>query len=162
MLYNEQDWIQNKERLKRELLYMSLATLPFLALAIVAFILRNELFCMAMCFLCGAVIILLTDLRVMPLVRYSHFLKEIAHGLTRCTAGTLVRIGKERIFEEGVWMRECILNVYEDQSEEGERRFLLDCAKEIQHELIGKDVALTSKGNAVVNVQALEVDREQA
>lgn len=156
MLYSEEDTARNGGRIKEEMLRMALCALPFAVVAIVAFVLRVEALCMAACFLFGAVVLLLLDLRVMPLVRYGRFLKEIASGLTHRTAGTLVRVSEDSVYEEGVFMRECILNVYEDQSPEGERRFLLDCAKEIPAELIGRDVALTSHGNAVLNIQALE------
>lgn len=156
MLYDEGDLARNAARLKKEELRLALFAVPAAAAAVAAFFLRVEWLCMAAVFFCGAALILLLDLRVMPLVRYGRFLRDAARGLTRRTAGTLVRVGEDRVYEEGVWMRECILNVYEDQSPEGERRFLLDCAKEIPSELIGRDVALTSHGSAVMDVQALE------
>ena len=155
MLYSEQDRQVNSARARREAMIMGLCALPFLAVAIAGFIARIEPLCMAGSLLFGGVLILLFDLRVAPLLRYGRFLREIHSGLTRQTAGTLVRLGEDPVYTEGVWMRECILNIYEDMSEEGERRFLLDCSKSIPPELIGQDVALTSHGSAVLGVAPL-------
>ena len=155
MLYSEKDRQENSARAKREALIMVLCALPFLAAAVAGFILRVEPLCMAGTLLFGGVLILLFDLRVAPLLRYGRFLREIFSGLTRRTAGTLVKLGEDPVYTEGVWMRECILNIYEDMSEEGERRFLFDNAKPFPTELLGKDVALTSHGNAVLDISPL-------
>ena len=116
---------------------------------------RVELLCMAAVVLCGGVIILLWDLFVSPCRRYGRYLSEVTSGLTRRTAGTVVRLGEDRVFRDGVWFNELILNIYEDLSEEGERRFLLDCAKQVPPELMNQDVALTSHGNYVLDVAPL-------
>ena len=79
-------------------------------------------------------------------------------GLTRRTAGTVVRLGEDRVFRDGVWFNELILNIYEDLSEEGEQRYLYDCAKERPEAFIGKDVALTSHGNYVLDLELLHAD----
>ena len=155
MLYSEKDRQDNSARMKKEFCVVALCALPFLTLAVAAFLLRIELLCMAACLLMGGVVIFMTDMRVMPVWRYGRFLKNIREGLTRRTAGTLVRIGEDALYTDGVWMRELILNIYEDQSPDGERRFLLDCAKSVPGELMGRDVALTSHGNAVLDVQAM-------
>ena len=155
MFYSEEDKKTNGVRAKREALLVLLCALPFLAVAAAGFVLRIEPLCMAGAILWGGVMILLFDLRLLPVLRYGRFLREISTGLTRRTAGTIVRLGEDPIYEEGVWMRECILNIYEDMSEEGERRFLLDCSKTFPEELIGQDVALTSHGNAVLDVAPL-------
>ena len=156
MLYSEQDSALNTARMKRELGKIALCALAPLALTVASFLLRVEWLCMAGCMLTGGMIIFLTDLLVMPLWRYSRFLREITSGLTRRTAGTLMRIGEDMVYTDGVWMRECILNIYEDMSEDGERRFLLDSAKSVSGELIGRNVVLTSHGNTVLDVQAME------
>ena len=156
MLYSEQDRALNGVRMKRELGKIALCALAPLALTVAAFLLRVEWLCMVGCMLTGGVIIFLIDLLVMPLWRYDRFLREITSGLTRRTAGTLVRIGEDKIYTDGVFMRECILNIYEDLSEDGERRFLLDSAKSVPGDLIGRDVVLTSHGNTVLDVQAME------
>ena len=156
MIYSEQDRALNGVRMKRELGKIALCALAPLALTVAAFLLRIEWLCMVGCMLTGGVIIFLIDLLVMPLWRYDRFLREITSGLTRRTAGTLVRIGEDKIYTDGVFMRECILNIYEDLSEDGERRFLLDSAKSVSGDLIGRDVVLTSHGNTVLDVQAME------
>ena len=156
MLYSEQDSALNSARMKREMGKIALCALAPLALTVAAFFLRVEWLCMIGCMLTGGVLIFLIDLSVMPLWRYGRFLREITSGLTRRTAGTLVRIGEDMMYTDGVWMRECILNIYEDLSEDGERRFLLDSAKSVPGELIGRDVVLTSHGNTVLDVQAME------
>ena len=155
MFYDQEDRQVNSARAKREALYMLLCALPFLLVAAVGFVMRIEPLCMAGVLLFGGTLILLFDLRLAPILRYGRYLREISSGMTRRTAGTLVRLGEDPIYTDGVWMRECIINIYEDQSEEGERRFLLDCSKEIPEELLGKDVALTSHGSAVLGVAPL-------
>ena len=57
--------------------------------------------------------------------------------------------------QDGVDLREVIINVYEDMSEEGERRYLLDARKEMPKELIGHDIALLSHGNFVLGAEKL-------
>ena len=161
MLYSEQDSALNAARMKREMGKIALCALAPLALTVAALFLRVEWLCMIGCMLTGGVIIFLIDLLVMPLWRYGRFLREIASGLTRKTAGTLVRIGEDMVYTDGVWMRECILNIYEDLSEDGERRFLLDGAKGIPGELTGCDVVLTSHGNTVLDVQPMKNDASE-
>ena len=158
MMYTQLDIEQNRKKTGRELCFTLLAALPFAALAVAAFWMRREVLCMAAVVLCGGVIILLWDLFVSPCRRYGRYLSEVTSGLTRRTAGTVVRLGEDRVFRDGVWFNELILNIYEDLSEEGEQRYLYDCAKERPEAFIGKDVALTSHGNYVLDLELLHAD----
>lgn len=162
MLYTQQDTEENRRRVKRESVKMGLCALPFLAVAAAGFAVRNEPLCAAGCVLCSAVLILTTDLRLMPVVRYGRFLRNIHTGLQRTTAGTLVRIGEDEVYEDGVYFSELIVNVYEDMSEEGERRFLLDRSKPRPQALVGSDVRVTSQGNVVLDVAPLSGQEVQA
>lgn len=134
---------------------MLLCALPFAVVAAAAFCLRVELLCMAGCFLFGGVLVFLWDMKLGPKLRYGRFLKEATSGLTRRTAGTITKLGEEPLFEDGVWFYELILNIYEDLSEEGERRYLFDAAKPRPEAFLGRDVALTSHGSVVLGVEAL-------
>ena len=158
MMYTQLDIEQNRKKTGRELCFMLLAALPFAALAVAAFCARIEPLCMAAVILCGGVMILLWDLFVSPCLRYARYLSDVTSGLTRRTAGTVVRLGEDRVFRDGVWFNELILNIYEDLSEEGEQRYLYDCAKERPEAFIGKDVALTSHGNYVLDLELLHAD----
>lgn len=155
MMYGQADFEQNGRQKRRELTVMLLAGVPLLALAAVDFAMRAEAVCIAGCIFFGAVEVFLWDWRLAPVLRYGKFLREVTSGLSRKTAGTLVGIGGERVYQDGVWLYELTLNVYEDLSEEGERRFLLDCAKQVPPELMNRDVALTSHGNFVLDVEPL-------
>ena len=84
---------------------------------------RNQTLCTAGLILTRAAAIFVGDLFVMPSIRYGRFLRELTSGLTRKTAGTLVRVGDEEVYENGVHFHEMIVNVYEDMAPEGERRF---------------------------------------
>ena len=119
MMYTQLDIEQNRKKTGRELCFMLLAALPFAALAVAAFCARIEPLCMAAVILCGGVMILLWDLFVSPCLRYARYLSDVTSGLTRRTAGTVVRLGEDRVFRDGVWFNELILNIYEDLSEEG-------------------------------------------
>lgn len=152
-LYSQADFEQNRAQKKRETKRVLLCALPFLALAIAGFCLRAEALCIAGCVLCGASVILLYDLRVSPAIRYGRFLREAHSGLTRRTLGTLVRVSGDLTYEGGVYFREVILNTYEDMSEEGERRFLLDSAREIPTAWIGQDVIFTHHGSYVLEAE---------
>lgn len=155
MMYGQADFEQNGRQQRRELTVMLLAGVPLLALAAAGFAMRAEALCIAGCILFGAVEVFLWDWRLAPVRRYGRFLREVTSGLTRRTAGMLMRIGEERVFQDGVWLYELILNVYEDLSEEGERRFLLDCQKPRPDALIGSDVALTSHGSFALAIEPL-------
>lgn len=156
--YSQADFEASKKEKSSAVLTLLLAALPFLVGAVVSFILRIEIVCTICCFLCGAAIIFLTDLKVMPAMRYGSFLAEAHSGLTRKTAGALVRVSEDVVYQDGVDFREVIINVYEDMSEEGERRYLLDARKEMPPELMGKDIALLSHGNFVLGAQMLGGD----
>lgn len=151
MMYGQTDFEESGAKVRRETAGMLLAGIPFLALAAAGFVLRIEPLCIAGCILLGALEVFLWDWRVAPERRYRRFLREVTGGLTRRTAGTLVRIGEERVFQDGVWLHELILNVYEDLSEEGERRYLIDCRKPRPDALVGRDVALTTHGSFVLD-----------
>ena len=155
MMYGQADFEQNKQQKRRELMVMLLAGAPLLAMAAVGFAMRSEVLCAAGCILFGAVGVFLWDWRLAPVCRYGRFLREVTSGLTRKTAGTLVRIGEERVYQDDVWLYELTLNVYEDLSEEGERRFLLDCRKPRPDALVGCDVALTSHGSFALAIEPL-------
>lgn len=155
-MYSQADFDRNKQQRSGVLLRMMLWALPGLAAAIAGIALRIELLCSAGLLLCGAVTILLYDLKLKPVLSYGRYLKEIHSGLQRKTAGTFVRAGSDPVYEDSVYFYELILNVYEDLSEEGERRFLLDCTKEMPISLVGQDVVLTSHGSYLLDVQPLE------
>lgn len=154
-MYSKADFEKNKAQKKQMLVHMLLFALPGLVLAAAGFAMRIELMCTAGLIIAGAVMIFFYDLRLKPVIRYGRYLKEIHSGLSRKTAGTLVRIGTDPVYMDGVWLTEIILNVYEDLSEEGERRFLLDRTKPAPKELLVKDVALTSHGNFVLDIELM-------
>lgn len=164
MLYQQQDIEKNRARAKRECVWTALLALPFFAIFVAGFILRMEILCIAGIFLCCAAVILMADLRIAPVLRYGRFLADVLGGLRRTTAGTLMRLGEEEIYEDGVYFCEVILNIYEDLSSEGERRFLLERAKPRPQVLVGRDVAVVSHGNVVLDMKLLspEGQEEQA
>jgi len=152
-MYNEKDTQINNARIKREALRMLLFMLPFFALAAAAFILRLEPVCIAAVIVMFSVMLFLWDLRIGPLFRYKAFLAEIQSGLTRETVGALVRVSPDPVYQDSVYSRELFINIYEDMSEEGERRFLLDCAKSYDEDLMGSDVVITSHGSYVLDIR---------
>ena len=154
-MYTEADTARNRKLRNRELLTMALCALPGLAAGVAGAIIRNQILCAAGFIVCLGVVIFLGDLRVMPVLRYGRFLKEVQGGLSHKTAGTLVRVGGDPVYTDGVWFYELILNIYEDLSEEGERRFLLDCCKPRPDALVGSDVALTSHGSFALAIEPL-------
>ena len=160
-MYSKADFDRNKQQRSRMLGFTLLCALPALAVCVAGFLLRIEPLCSGALIAACAILIFLYDLRLKPVLRYGKFLSEIHTGLSRKTAGTLVRIGQDPVFTDSVWFYEVILNIYEDMSEEGERRFLLDCTKTIPQELVGCDVALTSHGNYVLDVEKLEAGHAQ-
>lgn len=155
-MYSQVDFDRNKAQRGKMLVLMLLCGLPGLAAGVAGFALRIEPLCSLGLLVCGAALIFLYDLKLKPILRYGRYLCDVTSGLQRTTAGRLVRAGGDPVYQDGVWLYEMILNVYEDLSEEGERRFLFDCTKEIPVHLIGRDVALTSHGNFVLDVCALE------
>lgn len=152
-LYDQTDFDKSRKEKQGSLMRMLLFMLPFLVCAIAAFVLRIEWLCTLGCIAAGAVVIFLYDLRVKPALRYSAYLAEIHSGLTRQTLGTLVRIGCDPVYQDGVNLYEVILNIYEDMDEEGERRFLLDEKKEIPQEWLDHDVIVTSHGSYLLEAQ---------
>ena len=151
-LYTQADFDRNRLEKRRVISGALLCALPFLAAAVVGFIMRLEVLCIAGCMLCGAALIFLYDWRIAPAVRYGRYLREVHSGLTRQTLGTLVRLGDEPVYQDGVNFFEVILNIYEDQSPEGERRFLVDCSKPVPGEWLGRDVVVTSHGSFVLEI----------
>ena len=155
-MYSDADFERNKAQRRQMLTHMLLFALPGLALAAAGLIARIELMCTAGLIIAGAVLIFICDLKLKPVLRYGRYLKEIHSGLSHKTAGTLVRIGSDPVYMDDVWLTEIILNVYEDMSEEGERRFLLDRTKPAPEDMMGRDVALTSHGNFVLDIEPME------
>ena len=145
----------NQICLRREIIKMLLAALPFLAVCVVGFAARNQTVCTIGLVLACAAVIFVGDLFVAPVVRYGKFLRDLFSGLTRKTAGTLVRVGEDDIYENGVIFHEMIVNIYEDMAPEGERRFLIEPAMPLDTALIGRDVAVTSHDKVVLAVELL-------
>lgn len=151
--YNQTDFDLSKAEKKRAFRALALFALPFFALAVAAFVLRKQALCMVGCAACGCAAILLWDLKVKPALRYGSYLAEVNSGMSHQTLGTLVRISEDLTYDGGIDFYEVILNIYEDLAEEGERRFLLDCKKELPREWIGRDVVVTSHGNMLLEAQ---------
>ena len=137
---------EKRSRIRCTLLLM----MPFAVLGAAAFAMRKEALSIAGFVLAGAILIFLYDLRIKPAASYVRFLEEVHSGLTHETLGTLVRVGEDPVYDEGVVFYEVILNIYEDMSVEGERRFLLDGKKTIPQEWIGRDVLVTSHGTSLL------------
>ena len=154
-MYSNADFEKNRAQKKQMLLLMLLFSLPGFALAAAGLIARIELMCSGGLIIACAVLIYLNDLKLKPVMRYGKYHREIHSGLSRKTAGTLVRIGMDPVYMDGVWLTEIILNVYEDMSEEGERRFLLDGTKPAPQEMMNCDVVLTSHGNFVLDIELM-------
>ena len=155
-MYSKADFDRNRQQRTQMLGFMLLCALPGIVLGVIGYMTRVELLCSAGLLIACAVLIFLYDLKLKPVLRYGRYLREISSGLSRRTAGSLVRIGRDPVYKDGVWLYEVILNIYEDLSEEGERRFLLDCTKDTPDHLVGRDVALTSHGNYVLDIQLME------
>lgn len=155
-LYAQTDFDANRQEKRRQIRRALLLALPFLVMAIAAFVLRIELLCIAGFVIAGSILIFLYDLRIKPALRYGRYLTEAHSGLTRQTVGALVRIGSDPVYQDGVNFHEVILNIYEDMAEEGERRYLLDVNKEIPQDWIGQDVVVTSHGSFLLDVAPVE------
>lgn len=155
-LYSQQDMEANGARVRAEGWKTALCAIPFLVLSVIGFCVRMEWLCAAGCILCAGVIVLLWDMKLAPVLRYGRHLREVHSGLTRMAAGTLVRIDEDAVYEDGVYFHEMIINIYEDMDPEGERRFLLDGAKTLPAEWIGRDVAVVSHGHFVLEVRLME------
>lgn len=154
--YEQMDLDKSRKDRNAAMARLLLTMLPFLAVAIAAFVLRIEWLCASGCILAGAAAIFLYDLRVKPALRYAAFLAQVHSGLTRQTVGALVRIGCDPVYQDGVNFYEIILNIYEDMDEEGERRFLLDSRKVIPAEWLNRDVVVTSHGNYLLEARLAE------
>ena len=155
MFYTEKKLEDNQICLRREIIKMLLAALPFLAVCVAGFAARNQTVCTIGLVLACAAVIFVGDLFVAPVVRYGKFLRDLFSGLTRKTAGTLVRVGEDDIYENGVIFHEMIVNIYEDMTPEGERRFLIEPAMPLDTALIGRDVVVTSHDKVVLAVEPL-------
>lgn len=155
-LYAQTDFDANRREKRRQIVRALVLSLPFFVIAAVAFCLRIEPLCIAGLVLAGAILIFLYDLRIKPALRYGRYLAEAHSGLSRQTVGALVRIGSDPVYQDGVNFREVILNIYEDMSVEGERRFLLDAKKDIPQDWIGQDVVVTSHGSFLLDAALVE------
>lgn len=154
--YNQSDLENSKKARSSALKQALLFALPFLVAAVAGFMLRIEWICALGVFLACASFIFLYDLRIKPAMHYAAHLAEIHSGLTRQTGGALVRIGCDPVYHDGVNFYEVILNIYEDLDEEGERRFLLDCSREMPAEWLNRDVIITSHGSFVLEARLAE------
>jgi len=152
-MYNQQDNAANQQRIKKETGFMLLCMLPFAAAAAAFFAARMEPACIVSVVLTVSVMIFLWDMKLGPQLRYRRFLREIQSGLSRETVGALVRVSPDPVYQDGVYSREIFINIYEDLSEEGERRFLLDCVKALDETLMGKDIVITSHGSYVIGIE---------
>ncbi len=152
-MYSEKDAQINGGRIRKEALTMLLCMSPFLAAAAAGVVLRIEPLCTVAVILAVSMAFFLWDMRVGPLFRYRAFLREIQSGMTRETVGALVRVNPDPVYQDGVYSREMIVNIYEDMSEEGERRFLVDMAKEIDESLMGCDIVVTSHGSYALHIR---------
>ena len=161
MYYQEQDHQVVEKQIKKEEGIMALSAIPGLLLLVAGFLVRNRIMAMCGLFLFLAVLIFLYGMRLGPLLHYRKFLEEISEGLSHDTRGVLVRIGEDPVFENGVDFKEIILNIYKDQAEDGERRFLLDQQKKMPDFPMGSLVTLKSHGVYVLDISPLKLDGEQ-
>lgn len=152
MLYTDEDFAKARLAVRRETVLLLGAVLFLGAGAIAALRLRQQIFCTALTILASFSGIFLADTRLIPALRYRNWLSEAFSGLSHETAGVLVRIGDEDVWESGVRLREMILNIYTDLAEEGERRFLLDAGKIIPPDFLNRVVVVKSHDTAVLGI----------
>ena len=152
MLYTNEDLERAGLAVRRETAVCLAVVLPLLAGAFVLLLLRIRAACTILAILTSFSAIFLADNRLIPALQYRRWLRETLSGLSHETAGRLTRVGEEDVWEEGVRLRELILNIYADGSEEGERRFLLDAAKTLPGDLLGRVVIVTSHDTSVLGV----------
>ena len=77
MFYTEKKLEDNQICLRREIIKMLLAALPFLAVCVVGFAARNQTVCTIGLVLACAAVIFVGDLFVAPVVRYGKFLRDL-------------------------------------------------------------------------------------
>lgn len=155
-MYSQADFERNSAQIRKEMIRAALFALPFFAGAVAAFIYRVEPVCSACVLIAGAILIFLWDMRIGPLMRYKRYLKEIHSGLSHKTVGTLMSVGADPVYQEGVDLYEVIINIYEDMTEDGERRFLMDCEKSLPGEWKGRDIVVTSHGSYLLDARLNE------
>lgn len=160
--YTQWDDEQNRKEKRAAVRTMIFTAVPCFAVAAAAFAARIEPLCTAAVILMGCLLVFFVDIRLLPAVRYGRLLDEIRSGSSHRTLGTLMRVSEDLTHENGVDFREVIINVYEDLSEEGERRFLLDSKKEMDTGLLGQDVVLTSYGNVILESEAYKPAGQEA
>lgn len=160
--YSQTDFERSAAEKKHEFTRLMLMVLPFLAVSVAGFIVRNEILCIVGCALFFSMIIFMYDLRIQPAMRYGRHLREIHSGTTHKTLGALVHLGADPVYMDGIDFQEVIINIYEDLAEEGERRFLLDVSKQAPEAWLNQDVIVTSHGNYVLEMDlAVDVRKEQ-
>lgn len=152
LLYTDEDLKRAGAAVHREAVRCVLATLPVFLCAIAALYVRMRLLCTFFAILTSFLAIFFVDNRLIPTIRYRLWLREALSGLSHETAGLLMRVGTEDVWEEGVCLRELILNIYADGSADGERRFLLDAAKPLPDGLQGRVVIVKSHDTSVLGV----------
>ena len=131
-MYKEEDRIKAVKTEKNELARCLILAGLLLMVGIVFFVLRKQGLCLLFLLLGLFSAIFLADLRVLPARNYRKWLEEILSGTSHETVGRLIRIGDEEVMEDGNCFHELVINIYEDNAEEGLRRFLLDSSKTIQ------------------------------
>ncbi len=156
MLYTDDDFARADIAVRREAVLLFAFTLPFFACAVIALCLRSQIFCCIFTILLSFSAIFLLDTRLIPVLRYRSWIREAQSGLSHETAGVLMSIGSEDVWENGMRLRELILNIYSDLAEEGERRFLLDAAKKVPEEFLGRVVVVKSHDTSILGVKLRE------
>ena len=152
-LYCESDIALANEVLRKEILRLLVFVCFPLVLTVFFFIRRQKWFCITAAFLFCSTVVFLMDLKVLPAFCYNRWLHEILHERHHETAGTLISIGTDYIFENRLCFKEVMLNEYTNLPQEGERRFLMDAGKSLPQDLIDHTVVITSHETFITGIR---------
>lgn len=154
-MYDQKDFIENAQQLRRELIMLLIMSLPFIIGIIISLIFRIQLVTVVLSIIYGALFIFLYNMRLAPVTAYRRYLRNIKTGLKRETEGALVSLDSDETYKEGVRFYTMLINVDTKMDPEGERLFYYDVCKPRPDIKEGDLIYIKSHGNYVIELRPL-------
>lgn len=145
-MYTQQDRLQIRKRIIKYCIVTGIAVAVLIALYVVALIQRWEACVMTAGAAIFAVICFGWLMFIWPCVRYSFFLKDMENGLTRVLNGSIVEVGAQEDYQDGVRVLPVRILLTEEQDE---RIVYLNATKAEGFPGVGKQVELHCYGRHI-------------
>ena len=152
-MYQQSNWEENHQQLKRRVLALSIPLVFFLAGIVISLLpsIRLQWLTILLTILGGSLAIFCYSMFISPVVSYGRHLKNVLQGRTRETTGRVREIAEQSCIREDVEYYPMSINVGDKDDDADDRLFYYDVQKGTPPFVLGDRITVISHDKAVAD-----------